>query len=351
MILCYTYIYIDLCRLLWTGVKMSYYLDLGGWSGVFAVPNSLVDKHLKLANENQLKVILWVLRHGGELFSAADIASALGIPVSFAEEAVEYWLQVGVLGTSGNNLIQGKEKQPAQVRSENPVEVKPDTKKLEAPMNRKMLRPDNVYIAGRVREDAGIAFMMQEAEAILGKTLSPALAAVLVIAHDDYSLPPEVITMIVSYCKSVGKTGTAYIESLAKNWSESGVLTLTDAEKKLAELNSHTIAWRKVSSVLGIPTRAATKREDEFSYHWIYELKVSDELIREAYERSVNTTGKLQLKYMNTCLENWVTMGISSAAEIYEQEEKQRLDRNNLSKPSYDMNEIESFNVYTDWKP
>lgn len=327
---------------------MSYYLDLGGWSGVFAVPNSLVDKHLKLANESQLKVILWVLRHGGELFAAADIAGAVGISVSAAEEALEYWLQLGVLGTSGNNLTQGTEKTAAV----QPVikEEKKEIKKFEAPQSRRMLRPDSVYIARRVREDSGVAFMMQEAEAILGKTLSPALSAVLILAHDDYELPPEVVTLIMSYCKSVGKTGTAYIESLAKNWAENGVFTIAAAEKKLEELNSHAIAWRKVSSVLGIPMRAATKKEDEFSFHWIYELKVSDELITEAYERSVNTTGKLQFKYMNTCLDNWVTAGFATVRDIFEHEEKQRAERNN-SKPSYDMNEIESFNVYTDWKP
>lgn len=330
---------------------MSYYLDLGGWSGIFAVPNSLVDKHLKLANESQLKVILWVLRHGGELFTAADIAAAVGIAVSSAEEALEYWLQVGALGTSGNNLTQGAEKTAAAVQPEPAKEEKTEVKRFEAAQSRKMLRPDSIYIAKRMREDSGIAFMMQEAEAILGKTLSPALAAVLILAHDDYELPPEVVTLIMSYCKSVGKTGTAYIESLAKNWAENGVFTLAAAEKKLDELNSHAIAWRKVSSILGIPTRAATKKEDEFSFHWIYELKVSGELITEAYERSVNTTGKLQFKYMNTCLENWVTAGFFTVRDIFESEEKQRAERNNNSKPSYDMNEIESFNVYTDWKP
>lgn len=330
---------------------MSYYLDLGGWSGVFAVPNSLVDKHLKLANENQLKVILWVLRHGGELFSAVDIAAAVGLSPSSAEEAVEYWLQMGVLGTSGNNLTQGTEKTAAAPQPVPVKETVQPAKSFEAPMSRKMLRPDSVYIAKRMNEDAGVASLLQEAELILGKTISPALAAVLIIAHDDYNLPPEVITLIVSYSKSIGKTGTAYIESLAKNWAENGVFTISAAEKKLAELSSHAIAWRKVSAVLGIPARAATKKEDEFSFHWIYELRVSDELITEAYERSVNTTGKLQLKYMNTCLENWVTAGFTSVRDIFEHEEKQRLDRSNANKPSYDMNEIESFNVYTDWKP
>jgi len=342
-----------MCQFTKTEVTMSYYLDLGAWSGVFAVPNSLVDKHIKLANENQLKAILWILRHGGELFSAGDIAAALGITAASAEEAVEYWIQRGVLGTSGNNLVPGAEAPAAVNTAAKGIpqpEVREEKKKYKTVADKKMLRPDGVYIAKRIREDAGVAFMMQEAEAILGKTLSPALAAVLVIAHDDYNLPPEVVTLIVSYAKSVGKTGTAYIESMAKNWAESGVFTLAEAEKKLGELSRHAMAWKKVSKILGIPFRAPTSKEDELSFHWIYELLVSDELIIEAYERSVNSTGKLQFKYMNTCLENWAAMGFRTALEIFEHEEKQRLDRNNVNKPSYDINEIESFNVYTDWK-
>ena len=39
---------------------MEYSVNFGIWNGVFAVPNVIVDEHIKLAGATQLKVILWM---------------------------------------------------------------------------------------------------------------------------------------------------------------------------------------------------------------------------------------------------------------------------------------------------
>ena len=44
---------------------MSYTIDLGQWNSIFAVPASVVDNHIKLATEAQLKVLLYILRNSG----------------------------------------------------------------------------------------------------------------------------------------------------------------------------------------------------------------------------------------------------------------------------------------------
>ena len=45
---------------------MGYHIDLGQWNSIFAVPCAVADRHLKLASEAQLKVLLYLLRHAGE---------------------------------------------------------------------------------------------------------------------------------------------------------------------------------------------------------------------------------------------------------------------------------------------
>ena len=51
---------------------MGYKLELGAWSAVFAVPNALVDRYIKEADGDQLKVMLWLLRHNGRPYAAED---------------------------------------------------------------------------------------------------------------------------------------------------------------------------------------------------------------------------------------------------------------------------------------
>ena len=58
---------------------MEYTLHMGPWSSVFAVPTALVDRYIKLAGKEQLQVLLWMLRHGGEAVQPDLLAQALGM--------------------------------------------------------------------------------------------------------------------------------------------------------------------------------------------------------------------------------------------------------------------------------
>ena len=72
-------------------------LNLGAWNAVFAVPACLVDQHLKLAGAVQIKALLWILRHAGEPLSLDDLAAALGLPVADVKDALQYWIETGLL--------------------------------------------------------------------------------------------------------------------------------------------------------------------------------------------------------------------------------------------------------------
>lgn len=61
---------------------MGYKLELGAWSAVFAVPNALVDRYIKEADGDQLKVMLWLLRHNGRPYAAEDLAPRSASPRS-----------------------------------------------------------------------------------------------------------------------------------------------------------------------------------------------------------------------------------------------------------------------------
>ena len=40
---------------------MNYSVNPSAFKSIFAVPTDIVDKHIRLANEHQLKVLLWIL--------------------------------------------------------------------------------------------------------------------------------------------------------------------------------------------------------------------------------------------------------------------------------------------------
>ena len=64
---------------------------------VFFVPKSIVDEHLAYVNGQQLKVLLYVLRHTGEDLEVQDLAGGLAMSAADVSDALQYWFTTGVL--------------------------------------------------------------------------------------------------------------------------------------------------------------------------------------------------------------------------------------------------------------
>ncbi len=77
---------------------LSYRLDKGIWSRVFAVPTEVVDQHMRLCSEVALKVLLLLLRHDQPL-EEADLVRKIGgkATVETVRDAIAYWMEAGVI--------------------------------------------------------------------------------------------------------------------------------------------------------------------------------------------------------------------------------------------------------------
>lgn len=353
---------------------MEYRLDLGLWNQVFAVPCALVDRHLKLAGKEQLQVLLWALRHAGEPLSPPAMAQALGMGEESALEALEYWTDRGLLAESAGELrpVPQPEAPPAPppcaataapsavvpgvttaapgATTVMPAAEAPAPPKL--PPKKRMVRPDGVQLAVRMEESEGLRFLVQQAEAILGKTLSPAMSTLLLTITDDYGLPPEVTVMLLNYAQEVGKTGTAYIDSVARDWAESGVFSLEAAEAKLQDLSLRRLAWGKVASAAGLPKRSPSRKEEEAALRWVQEWGFTQEMLSAAYDRCADNTGKFSAAYMDRVLESWHAAGVRNPEELAAYEEKKKAEGTGKAAPragekSYDIDELERLSFFS----
>lgn len=324
---------------------MEYTLHMGPWSSVFAVPTALVDRYIKLAGKEQLQVLLWMLRHGGEAVQPDLLAQALGMSLDSALDALDYWVQEGLLAGQEGELSPARRVQAAQPEDRPaPLPEAGGGTAASLPPKRRLLKPDTQHLAARMGESEGIRFLMQEAENTLGKTLSPAMASTLLTICDDYGLPVEVVVMLLHYAKNVGRTGTAYIDSVARDWAANGVFTLEAAEQKLRELDEHQQAWAKVQSAAGMPRRSPSKKEEEAAYRWVYQWKFTVEMLTAAYERCVDNTGKFSAGYINKILEGWHRSGVRNLRELEQLEARKREDRG--SGKSYDIEELERMSFF-----
>lgn len=344
---------------------MDYILNLGAWNSVFAVPCSVVDQHLKLAGALHLKVLLWCLRHAGESFQAETVAQALVASPADVRDAMRYWLESGIFCEMHGEVFPAPAPQissstPPPTPTIAPIpELTPDSSSPQiAPFQeeavpamarhavRRFPKPDGTFVAERISHSQEVSYMMDEAQQILGRPLSPALSSSLLMLHDDYGLPGDVILMLLQYAKSRGRDQTNYIESVGCRWAEEGVTTHELVEEKLRVLDERAAAWKTVAQILGISKRSPSSREEQYAERWLKDWAFSQDMIREAYERCVDSTGKMSMSYINKILERWYKSHILTLEQAREERaEKARTDEVGRQ-ATYNISEYERMSIH-----
>ncbi len=353
---------------------MKFSMNPDVWNVVFAVPAQLVDQHLKLAGGVHLKVLLWLLRHAGNNINILDITQVLGISPADIKDAIQYWVTAGLItnftdddffnetivsNTITENKTTMKQKENLLSESaENPetlihtMTVQTIQKKEASTpivtgsvskLKTRMKKPDSVYISQRMTQCSKVSFLMQEAQQILGRILSPALSSSLLMIHDDYGLPVEVICTLLTYVKSIHKDNTSYIEAVAKNWANEEINTLEKANAKIEQLSTIAKSWRHIEKVLGINHRSPSAKEEQYTYLWMHQWNFTPDMIRQAYERCVDATGKLSLHYMNKILERWYKANIITQQQAQAEEKVSK--QQEKQKPTYDLDEFEKIDL------
>lgn len=296
---------------------MSYRINPTLWDGVFAVPSAVVDRHIKLAGEIQLKVLLWILRKGCANYTADEIAGELGVALSDVKDALLYWIDSGVLQPRPDET--GEASAPAEAAAA------AQTAQTRGP-KRQVIRPAAVKptqkdIAERASASPDLKVLFEEAQAAFGRTLSMSEQSTLLWIYDYCGMPTEVITMLMEY-ESIGKKLTMNnVEKQAANWCELGIDSIDRAEAFITERKKAADSWYRICSMFCIDKRKPTKREEEYIKRWCGEWKFSDEIIKLAYEENIDQTAKLSFAYINAILKRWHENGIKTPEDVEKSKE------------------------------
>ena len=298
---------------------MSYQINLGQWGSVFAVPSSLVEQHLKLATETSLKVILYLLYYSNKENNIDSIAKALSISEAEVKNAVEFWIDRGLLISSDGVLTPPEAQQTKSTVETTDLPEKEKPKPPTAPP--RSIRPDSAFVALLLKDDESFRGLMEEAQAALDKPISSGDNATFAMLYHTYGLPCDVIALLVHYCVSVGKPNMRAIERIGHTWSDKGIYTVEQAEEEIERAASGYQAWKHISSLFGIrnvgnPTQSQIDHADR----WLNSWNFSDEMLVEAYERCVNTKGEYNIRYINAILSRWYEKGIRSLDVLKESE-------------------------------
>ncbi len=246
---------------------------------------------IKNASAEELRILLYFFAEPDA--SIADGARETGMTIAQAQAAASFWRGAGIFADAD--------------KPKNRVTA--DTSPYR--------NYDSETLSNAVEQYADFAMIRDLAMEKLEKpVLTRNDLSSLFYLYDFAGIPAPVICGVIEDCVSNGKKNIQYIYKTALSLQEEGIDTYDKFEAYLtrkAEINSNIGRLRKLC---GMGDRALTSKEKKLFDCWFGDWKMPFDVIELAYEKTIDSTGKLSTTYMNGILRRWHESGFETIEDI-----------------------------------
>ena len=322
---------------------------------VTCVPNTFIDRHMKSANGDYVKVYLYLLRSlssDNRDLSISSLADAMDFTEADVTRALRYWEKSDVLTLKYNSenhisdiclfmedelaaktegaavpadsapVASAADTAPVSVVSSAvmadsapaPVPAETSSEALsparKAPEATKFPAPAEL---AAFRNEDETKELLYVAESYLARPLSPTDISTILYWHRDLALGSALIEHLMESCIASGHQSLNYMNKIAISWHEKGITTVSEAKSR-AEV--HSVAYYTVKNALGIGGRDLVETERDFITKWTEEYAFSLDIIKDACRRNIEQAGNPSFKYVDKILTDWHNAGVKHLSDV-----------------------------------
>ena len=268
----------------------------------FAVPRKLI-KRLSEATQHELKIFLVL----AALEDTEDYYTEEALFSEVSEYVTEAEFSEGLAFLRGAGLLE----QPKGTRKKSEKKEEKEISSRKAP-HRSAYSSEFLAIEAKKSE---FGELVDYATVRLGKTFSNAELSTLYSFIDQLLLPCDVIMLGIEHCASEGKASVRYIEKFLVDLADRGITDYESAEEYIRRRSVYLSFEGKIRKLAGIDKRTLTAREKSFISSW-QEMNFPFDMIKLAYEKTVDNTKEFSMRYMNKILENWKNAGFRTVRDV-----------------------------------
>lgn len=308
---------------------------------IISLPAEAVSEKLSTATVDELRVLIAVMHDRDSTID--ELAAKLDITKNAANRALKTWVECGAITidasstepAANDNAAEKAPSRPANASAdaestEKKSKLTPDAKNAASPSGQARYVPQSTVlphytgdeIASIGERTEGFNDLTQACQQVLGKIFSRAETSIIIGLIDHLSLPNDYILLLCSHAANMGKPSVRYVEKCAIELFDRGVMTYADLEVELNSIEQRASLEGYIRDLFGIGKRAFTKKEKDFIAAWVDKYKFSREMIRAAYEATVNRINDPTLNYANAILENWYAAGYTTVEQVEAAEEE-----------------------------
>ena len=288
----------------------------------------------------------------GDVISAA--AAAAGLPKDTVRNAVSYWCARGILipaeeeqaslpprirpvsaerrtaeavHAAETDTGTGKDADHAaketEISGEDETVSGEDTRSLP-PAKRQSALPayTQAQTAELIESDPGLRGALDACQQAVGKLFTERESEQIAALYDAYGMDGEYLLTLFALCRKRGKTSVSYAVRTALGMYDDGIRTAAELNAKVEYLDRLSEQSYQIRNMLGIGDRAFTSAEKECIETWTMTWKFPQDVIRAAYEITVNRIGKPRISYIHKILSGWNEAGIRTTEDVRAAEER-----------------------------
>lgn len=275
------------------------------------------------ASPEQLRVLLWLASDPTLSGKPAQLAKLADTDRATLTDALQFWRSCGVLTEEGEAVSEPLNK-PAKKKTET----------AEKPMKKPLQRADElpVYntdeLSDMMEKRSSLRLLLDACQNIFGKMFNPHEINILFGMVDYLKLDEEYILILLAHCKKLEIKSLRAVERYAISLIDKGITTADALELCVQEMEAAHALEGEIRQMFGLKSRALTAKERTSIEKWA-SYGYDAEIIRRAYEITVNSTSNASIPYANSILERWHSEGLKTAEEIDRKLDEERAEKEN----------------------
>ena len=296
------------------------------------------------ADEQDLKILTLLLMSAdsnGEVSDDLAIGDILKISSDAVDASLKFWRGAGIIGAS--RATKKKPEQTQQIRVEESEQSTVTTAHRNGMLESNGVETyKSAELATLLEKRAVTACFVDEAQKVFGKTFNAYDTNVVVGLVDQYGFEEEAVLAILAYVLRLGKKGVKYAEKIAIGLYDDGYTTTADVVDRINSIEQAKETVYKIKSMFGFGARELTKSEKEIFTKWTQTYGYDVDIIRAAYDITVNSIQKPVPKYTDKIIEKWYSEGLRTLADIenYENKKKESAQSTQEAQKSYEIDDF-----------
>ncbi len=281
-------------------------IDLLYGKSAVVLPGSVVEK-LDRATKRDLKILFILAEHREK--SESQLAALAGCTESELLASVSFWRGAGVIAMTDGEAT---EVPSVKVASE----PKKKVKSREADLSDELPQYSTIELNKLLAEHQDSSMLIDECQRIAGKIFNPHEISVLVGMRDYLQLDNDYIMILLANCVAHGKKSLQYVKKRAFSFCDEGITDPVTLHEHLTKLDEAASVEGEIRKLFGMRDRELTTKEKKFISKWVIEYKYPLEVIKKAYEMTVDAIQKPSPAYTDAIIERWYAEGLKTLDAI-----------------------------------